>query len=126
MYDFDINRRKFIKGTTASLALTALGASGMDFLIPDKPLRVALIGTGWYGKSDLFRLIQVAPVNVVALCDVDKNMLTEAATLVSRRQTSHMTPRRYSDYRKMLRKMNWTWYLLELLIIGMHFRLLMQ
>ena len=126
MDDFDINRRKFLKGTTASLALTALGASGMDFLIPDKPLRVALIGTGWYGKSDLFRLIQVAPVNVAALCDVDKNMLTEAATLVSRRQTSHMTPRRYSDYRKMLRKMNWTWYLLELLIIGMHFRLLMQ
>ena len=102
MYNFDINRRRFIKDATASLALTGLGASGLDFLIPDKPLRVALIGTGWYGKSDLFRLIQVAPVNVVALCDVDKNMLTEAATLVSQRQASHQTPRLYNDYRKLL------------------------
>src|SRR5215216_3617605 len=102
MDNLDITRRRFIKGTTASLAITALGASGIDFLIPDKPLRVALIGTGWYGKSDLFRLIQVAPVNVEALCDVDKNMLTEAGTLVSQRQASHQTPHLYNDYRKLL------------------------
>jgi predicted dehydrogenase len=61
-----------------------------------------LIGAGWYGKSDLFRLIQVAPVEVVALCDVDKNMLQGAATMVSQRQKSKKTPRLYSDYRKML------------------------
>jgi predicted dehydrogenase len=102
MNNFEINRRRFIKGATASLALATLRANNMDFLVPSKSLRVALIGTGWYGKSDLFRLIQVAPVSVVALCDVDKNMLTLAATLVSQRQTSHMTPRLYSDYRKML------------------------
>jgi hypothetical protein len=41
----------------------------------DKPRRVGLIGTGWYGKSDLLRLIQVAPVEVVSLCDVDSQML---------------------------------------------------
>jgi predicted dehydrogenase len=97
-----INRRKFLKTTTASLAFSALGASALDLIIPAKPLQVALIGAGWYGKSDLFRLIQVAPVNVVALCDVDKNMLSAAATLVSQRQASHSTPRLYSDYRKML------------------------
>jgi predicted dehydrogenase len=67
-----------------------------------KNYRVALIGTGWYGKSDLFRLIQVAPVEVVALCDVDRNLLDGAAKLVSQRQKSKKTPRLYSDYRKML------------------------
>src|SRR5215218_4555159 len=102
MNTFDITRRRFIKGSTASLALTALGASGLDFLILDKPLRVALIGTGWYGKSDLFRLMQVAPVDVVALCDVDKNMLTEAANMVSQRLKSGKKPALYGDYRKML------------------------
>ena len=102
MNKFDINRRNFIKATTASLALSTLQVNGMDFSTEAAPLRVALIGTGWYGKSDLFRLIQVAPVNVVALCDVDKNMLSEAAKLVSQRQTSHATPRLYSDYRKLL------------------------
>ena len=30
--------------------------------------RVGLIGTGWYGKADLMRLIQIAPVDVVSLC----------------------------------------------------------
>ncbi|MEJ7740809.1 MAG: Gfo/Idh/MocA family oxidoreductase [Chitinophagaceae bacterium] len=102
MNKFNINRRHFIKGATASLALTALGANGMDIFQQNKSYRVALIGTGWYGKSDLFRLIQVAPVDVVALCDVDKNMLSQAATMVSQRQKSGKTPRVYTDYRKLL------------------------
>ncbi|MBC3784538.1 Gfo/Idh/MocA family protein [Spirosoma utsteinense] len=104
MYQFNINRRQFIQGASASLALTTLGASGMDssFIDQAKTYRVALIGTGWYGKSDLLRLIQVAPVEVVALCDVDKNMLADAAKLVSQRQKSGKTPQLYGDYRKML------------------------
>lgn len=104
MYQFNINRRQFIQGASASLALTTLGASGMDLSAIDqaKTYRVGLIGTGWYGKSDLLRLIQVASVEVVALCDVDKNMLADAAKLVSQRQKSGKTPQQYGDYRKML------------------------
>jgi predicted dehydrogenase len=67
-----------------------------------KKRRVGLIGCGWYGKIDLLRLIQVSPVEVVSLCDVDKRMLAEAATIVAGRQASHKTPRTYSDYRRML------------------------
>jgi len=102
MNNFNINRRLFLKGASASLALSALGAYGMDLMHPAKTLQVALIGTGWYGKSDLFRLMQVAPVEVVALCDVDKNILKEAGELVRQRQKSGKTPRLYGDYRKML------------------------
>ncbi|MEO5581726.1 MAG: Gfo/Idh/MocA family oxidoreductase, partial [Saprospiraceae bacterium] len=69
---------------------------------PASPLKVGLIGTGWYGKSDLCRLIQVAPTEVLALCDVDKNMLNGAASLISKRQASGKTPQLYGDYRKML------------------------
>ena len=81
MENFNINRRRFLQGATASLALSTFGARGMDIINPLKTLRVGLIGTGWYGKSDLFRLIQVAPVDVVALCDVNKNALSEAVSL---------------------------------------------
>jgi predicted dehydrogenase len=103
MNDFNINRRLFLKGATASLALTAFGAAeGMELIYPQKALRVALIGTGWYGKSDLFRLIQVAPVEVIALCDVDKNLLKAAGDLVSKRQKSGKIPKLYGDYRKLL------------------------
>ncbi|MBM3964820.1 MAG: Gfo/Idh/MocA family oxidoreductase, partial [Planctomycetes bacterium] len=56
----------------------------------------------WYGKADLFRLLQVAPVEVVSLCDVDSKMVTEAADMVKDRQNSGKQPRTYGDYRKML------------------------
>ncbi|WP_343704401.1 Gfo/Idh/MocA family oxidoreductase [Chitinophaga sp.] len=102
MTQFNINRRHFLKGATASLVLSSLSAQALDFLHPAKTFRVGLIGAGWYGKSDLFRLIQVAPVEVIALCDVDKNMLKEAGDMVSKRQKSGKTPRLYGDYRKML------------------------
>lgn len=102
MYNVNINRRKFLQGTTASLALTTFGARGMDIINPIRPMRVGLIGTGWYGKSDLFRLMQVVNCDVVALCDADRNLLSEAAKLVSQRLKSGKAPRQYTDYRKML------------------------
>lgn len=113
MNSYNYDRRLFIKGAAATLALTGLGASGMGFMFQEKPLRVGLIGTGWYGKNDVFRLIQVAPVEVVALCDVDRNQLTQAAKMVSERQMSHKTPSLYSDYRKMLSENQ-----LDIVIIG--------
>lgn len=102
MKDFNINRRRFLQGATASLAFTTFGAYGLDLVNPQKPFRVALIGSGWYGKSDLFRLIQVAPVEVIAICDVDKNMMAGAASLIQKRQKSGKSPRQYTDYRKLL------------------------
>jgi predicted dehydrogenase len=102
MKTFNINRRHFLKGASASLALSSFGAYGLDLVNPSKPLKVGLIGAGWYGKSDLFRLMQVAPVEVVALCDPDRQMLTEAGKLVAARQKSRRTPRLYGDYKKLL------------------------
>jgi predicted dehydrogenase len=109
---FMINRRRFLQTASASIALSTLGARGLE-IVHQKPKRVGLIGTGWYGKSDLFRLIQVAPVEVISLCDVDSNMLSEAATLVSQRQKSGKKPRMYTDYRRMLREKD-----LDIVLIG--------
>ncbi len=78
------------------------GAAGFAGIMASKPPRVGLIGCGWYGKIDLFRLIQVAPVDVVSLCDVDWRALTQAAEMTATRQASKKTPRTFSDYRKML------------------------
>ena len=113
MTPFTINRRHFLKNASAALALTTLCSRGLDPIFRDEPLRVGLIGTGWYGKSDLFRLIQVAPVEVVSLCDVDKNMLSHAAEMVSQRQKSGKTPRTYGDYRAMLAEKD-----LDIVLIG--------
>ncbi|HYV30880.1 MAG TPA: Gfo/Idh/MocA family oxidoreductase [Candidatus Binatia bacterium] len=98
-----MNRRQFLQsGATAALSLSALPNEAAEFAEQKK--RVGLIGTGWYGKCDLLRLIQVAPVQVVSLCDVDKRMLAEAADIVASRQMSKKKPRTYGDYREMLRE----------------------
>ena len=99
-----MNRRLFIKSSAAGFALSGLNlpkfanAAGID------TKRVGLIGTGWYGKCDLLRLIQVAPIEVVSLCDVDSQMLSEAADIVASRQLSKKRPRTYGDYREMLKE----------------------
>ena len=98
-----LQRRSFIKGTSAALLLAALPAYGMEFFKDEEPKRVALIGTGWYGSSDLYRLIQVANVTVIALCDVDDRHLQNTARIVSQRQKNGKTPKLYTDYRAMLK-----------------------
>ena len=85
-----MQRRHFLP-----LSAAALAAYGQQ-----KPRRVGLIGTGWYGKSDLFRLMQVAPVEVVSPCDVDNKMLAECADMVVDRQASKTRPLLHADYRE--------------------------
>jgi len=99
-----LNRRDFLKGSSALATLASFGLLGMDFKDREGPLQVALIGTGWYGKSDLFRLIQVADVEVVGLCDPDKNMLKAAGDMVATRQKSGKVPALYEDYKELLAK----------------------
>src|SRR2546423_8800933 len=101
-------RREFLKA--ASPLPVAAGFTGK---FADKTPRVGLIGSGWYGKCDLFRLIQVAPIEVVSICDVDRKMLAEAADLISVRQASHKKPRTYADYREMLKQKD-----LDFVLIG--------
>ncbi|MED6315550.1 MAG: Gfo/Idh/MocA family oxidoreductase, partial [Verrucomicrobiota bacterium] len=107
-----MNRRTFLETSAAGLACSSLAATAAD--IANGPTkRVALIGSGWYGKVDLLRLIQVAPVEVVALCDVDSKMLSGAAEIVAKRQKSGRRPKTYVDYRTLLKENK-----LELVLIG--------
>ncbi|MGA2617722.1 MAG: Gfo/Idh/MocA family oxidoreductase [Thermoguttaceae bacterium] len=96
-----MDRRQFLQASAAALAFSAAGKSAAASVGPTHP-RVGLIGSGWYGKTSLFRLLQVAPVEVVSLCDADGRMLAEAADAVAARQQSKKKPRTYRDYRTML------------------------
>lgn len=92
-----MQRRTFLKSTPALLALPGIA----PHLRPRPLYKVAIIGCGWYGKSDLMRLLQVADVEVVGLCDVDRHMLDGAATLLKERQPG-AKPSLYTDHQKML------------------------
>jgi predicted dehydrogenase len=99
-----MKRREFLKTSAAGLAaLTAANRVGASLKSAAKK-RVGLIGSGWYGKCDLWRLNQVEPIEIVSLCDVDSKMLREAAEMAADRQESGETPRTYTDYRDMLKE----------------------
>jgi predicted dehydrogenase len=98
-----MNRRQFLEAGAFGLALSAARYPAWGAGV-QAAKRVGLIGCGWYGKCDLFRLIQIAPVEVVSLCDVDRAMLAQAAEMVAGRQASKQTPRTYGDYREMLKE----------------------
>lgn len=110
-----MKRRDFMKvgGLGVATLASGTGYKGFSEETADKNLRVGLIGTGWYGKVDLLRLIQVAPVDVVSLCDVDQETLDEAGEIVASRQVSKKVPRKYTDYRKMLAEKD-----LDIVVIG--------
>jgi len=109
---FSIGRRRFLQSASAAFAASALGAYGVD-LVHRKPKRVGLIGSGWYGKSDLWRLIQVAPVELVALCDPDRRMLDGALEIAAQRLPGKPAPRTHTDYRQMLAEKD-----LDIVLIG--------
>src|SRR5262249_24788179 len=112
---FNISRRRFLQTASAMTALATLPRLGADALelTQGKPKRVGLIGAGWYGKSDLWRLVQVAPIEIVSICDPDKHMLAEAVEIASQRQKSKKAPRTYKDYREMLNQKD-----LDIVLIG--------
>lgn len=96
-----MDRRHFLR-TAGITAAASAAISSKAYAGENKPRRVGLIGCGWYGKCDLLQLMNVEPVEVVSLCDVDSAMLDQCADLIASRQASGKRPRTYAKYTDML------------------------
>ena len=75
------SRRKFIKNTATILAgfsIVPRHVLGRGFLAPSDQLTKGIIGVGGMGRGH----IPYAGTRVVAICDVDKNHLTEVANSI--------------------------------------------
>lgn len=92
-----MNKREFLKGA-AALSTMALMPSSVWAFSKDKRLRTAHIGVGNMGRNDLKAIASHQQVDVVALCDVDTNILSAAKKL-------HPNAKTYSDYRVMFKEM---------------------
>jgi predicted dehydrogenase len=104
-----MDRRQFLHSTAA--AGLALSGAVPSFADEGKVPRVGVIGCGWFGMYDLQRLMDVAKVEVVSLCDVDKKMLEKAFKEVTDR--GQKKPKTFGDYRKMLEPKE-----LDIVIVG--------
>ena len=73
-----IERREFIKSTTAALTVGAATlALGGKVLGANDRVRVAICGTRGRGVDHIHGFDKVPNVEIVALCDVDENVLNQ-------------------------------------------------
>lgn len=89
------SRRHFLKQSAAALSLTALSWSRVYGA--NSRLRVASVGCGGKGWSDLTATAASPQVDVVALCDVD-----EAMEHLGRAAEKYPQATRYTDWRRLL------------------------
>lgn len=91
-----INRRRFL-WTTAAVGTAAIAAPAfLKARSPNNRLNVALIGVGGQGRYQFGDAKELE--NVVAICDIDENILDHAGRSVP-------SAKRFFDYRKMLEEM---------------------
>ncbi|WP_242134458.1 Gfo/Idh/MocA family protein [Aestuariivivens marinum] len=96
-----MNKREFLK--RSSLGVTGLVLAPSLVMCKEKPviktrIRTAHIGVGNMGNADLNAIASHPLVDVVALCDVDSNFLSDAKKL-------HPNAKTFSDYRVMLKEL---------------------
>jgi len=94
--DSQANRRSFL--VTAGASVLAAGASALDAQT-EKPIRIAIIGTGTRSWAHLAILKTLPQFQVVALADPTPQNLDRGASLAPGAKT-------YSDYRKLLAERN--------------------
>jgi hypothetical protein len=96
-----MNRRKFIgtalAGTLATDRFLHRSSAGEG----QKPkLKLGLIGCGGYGMVDVRAAFKTGGVEVIALCDVDSQHLTDSANAIEKIQGSR--PKTFKHYEELL------------------------
>lgn len=90
------SRRSFIKNTATFGAALPFLSPAMLFSSEKKTtIRLAFIGTGERGRSQLSVALNRTDIQVTALCDIDKAVLTKAEAMVTK--AGQKKPALYSD-----------------------------
>ena len=94
----ELNRRSFMK--TAAAGTLGVAAIHSRASAQSEPLKVGVIGCGWYGMVVMNAAFKVGGVECVALCDVDSEHLDKSADEVQEKQGKR--PNTFKDYRELL------------------------
>jgi hypothetical protein len=89
------SRRSFIKntlGTVAAFTIVPRQVLGRGYIAPSDQLTKAVIGVGGMGRNHF----KYAGTRVVAICDVDKKHLKEAAAMLEKGVKT------FGDYRELI------------------------
>lgn len=103
-----MKRRDFSKGASALMAgglvigPTVLSANNRRKRISaNDKLQIGVIGCNGMGWSDTYSMLKMKDVDLVAICDVDANVVKRRVEGYSKMRKN--TPKTYADYRELLR-----------------------
>lgn len=104
------SRRKFLGQASAitagTLAASSLGNDVFAILrngvAPSDQVNIGVIGINGMGWSNLKAILKVPGVNLVALCDVDKNVLDKRMTELAALNVDASKVKTFGDYRQLL------------------------
>lgn len=99
-----MRRRNFIKGAGMALTGSVLMPSGilanrMPLSANDK-INIGVIGCNGMGWSDTHSLLKMDDVELIGICDVDKNVIAKRVADYGKLRKNK--PRTYTDYRELL------------------------
>jgi predicted dehydrogenase len=105
-----IERRKFLERTAAlaggGILLSALDNSPFSIFrnrfSPADQVNIGAIGINGMGWSNVNAALKVQGVNLVAVCDVDKNVIDRRLGELAKKNVDISKIKRYDDYRKLL------------------------
>ena len=104
------SRRKFLQNS-AMLAGGTLIASAFDnnaFAIlknriaPSDQLNIGAVGVNGMGWADTMSALKIPGVNLVAICDIDKNVIDRRLKELSKKNVDTSKIKTYGDYRQLL------------------------
>lgn len=93
------SRRTFIRGTVAGAAGLVASRAFSAPIGANGDVRVAVIGFNGRGQGHITSLEAIPGVRIVALCDVDANVLAKGVAAQAKKNN---TVTAYSDYRKLV------------------------
>lgn len=99
-----MKRRNFIKGASAALTgglvMSSDILSAMHRLSANEKINIGVIGCNGMGWSNTNSLLKMADVDLVGICDVDKNVIDKRLADYAKLRTNK--PKTYGDYRELL------------------------
>ncbi|MEJ7739662.1 MAG: Gfo/Idh/MocA family oxidoreductase [Chitinophagaceae bacterium] len=104
------NRRKFLQNTASlvggSMLASAVGNQAFALVknrvAPSDQLNIGAIGINGMGWSDVTAALKVPGINLVAVCDVDKNVLDKRRADMVKMNVDPAKVKTYGDYRQLL------------------------
>src|SRR5688572_13011205 len=103
-------RKKFLQNSAALFAGgTILSAFDNDVfaifknsVAPSDQLNIGLIGAKGMGWSNVTGALKVPGVNLIAICDIDKNVIDQRMADLAKLKVDASKVKTYSDYRQLL------------------------